>query len=101
PSYRFDVVVVGSGVAGAAAALAAAERGLSVAVLSKTDLSETNTRYAQGGLAVVFASEDSFESHVTDTLHAGMGICERDVVESVVRGGPGAVERLLLAGTRF
>ena len=101
PSYRFDVVVVGSGVAGAAAALAAAERGLSVAVLSKTELSETNTRYAQGGLAVVFATEDSFESHVNDTLHAGMGISEREVVETVVRGGPGAVERLLLAGTRF
>lgn len=101
PSYRFDLVVVGSGVAGAAAALAAAEQGLQVAVLAKADLSETNTRYAQGGLAAVLSPEDSFRSHVADTLEAGMGLCEPEVVDYVVRGGPGAVERLLSAGARF
>ncbi len=101
PSYRFDLVVVGSGVAGASAALAAAEQGLQVAVLAKADLSETNTRYAQGGLAAVLSPQDSFQSHVADTLQAGMGLCEPDMVDFVVRGGPAAVERLLAAGARF
>jgi len=101
PVYRFDVVVVGSGVGGSAAALAAANRGVSVAVVAKADLRESNTLYAQGGLAAVLAKPDSFASHVSDTLHVGCGLSEREAVEAVVRGGPESVERLLQMGAEF
>ncbi len=101
PLYRFDVVIIGSGVAGSGAAMAAANRGASVAVVAKADLRESNTLYAQGGLAAVLASPDTFEAHIADSLHVGCGLSERDVVERVVRGGPEAVERLLQIGAEF
>jgi L-aspartate oxidase len=101
PFYRFDVVVVGSGVGGSAAALAAASRDASVAIIAKAELRESNTLYAQGGLAAVLAAPDSVESHVADTLRVGCGLSERATVECVVRGGPGAVDRLLQFGAEF
>jgi L-aspartate oxidase len=101
PLYRFDVVVVGTGVGGSAAALAAADRGASVAVLAKAELRESNTLYAQGGMAAVLAAGDSFDSHIADTLHVGCGLSERAAVECVVHGGPRAVERLLQFGAEF
>ena len=99
--YRFDVVVLGSGVAGATAALAAARTGASVALLAKDRSRETNTHYAQGGVAAVLAAEDSFESHVADTLRVGCGLSEPGVVEEIVRGGPAAIERLVELGASF
>ena len=101
PHYRFDALVVGAGAAGGAAALAMAERGLSVGLIAKAGLEEANTFYAQGGLAAVIAPEDSFEAHVEDTLRVGCGLSERTVVEEVVRGGPRAVEALLAWGADF
>ena len=101
PLYRFDVVVVGSGVGGSAAGLAAASRGASVAIVAKADLRESNTLYAQGGVAAVLASPDSFEAHVADTLHVGCGLCDRETVDCVIRGGPDAIERLLQLGAAF
>ncbi|MFN0008453.1 MAG: L-aspartate oxidase [Planctomycetota bacterium] len=101
PLYRFDLVVVGCGVGGSAAALAAANRGTSVAVLAKAEMRESNTLYAQGGLAAVLAAPDSFDAHVADTLHVGCGLSEREAVECVVRGGPEAVDRLLQLGAAF
>jgi L-aspartate oxidase len=101
PTYRFDVLVVGSGVAGCSAALAAAAAGSSVAILAKDQLVETNTHYAQGGVAAVLAPEDSFESHVADTLEVGCGLCDIDAVDRIVRGGPGAIESLLQNGAAF
>jgi L-aspartate oxidase len=101
PLYRFDIVVVGSGVAGSAAAVSAADRGASVAVLAKAELRESNTYYAQGGMAAVLGAADSFDSHIADTLHVGCGLSERAIVECVVRGGPKAVERLLQFGAEF
>jgi L-aspartate oxidase len=101
PFYRFDVVVVGSGVAGSAAALAAASRDASVAILAKAELRESNTLYAQGGMAAVLAAPDSVEAHVADTLRVGCGLSERATVECVVRGGPEAVDRLLQFGAEF
>lgn len=101
PVYRFDLLVLGSGVGGAAAAMAAAEAGASVAVLSKADLEESNTRYAQGGMAAVLASEDTFESHIDDTMRVGCGLAERETVEAVIRGGPKAVERMVQWGAEF
>ncbi len=101
PAYRFDLVVLGGGVAGSLAALSAARRGLEVAVVTKAGLSEGNSRYARGGLASVLSGEDSFESHIADTLGCGRGLCEPGVVERIVRGGPSAVGYLESIGTEF
>lgn len=101
PLFRFDVLVLGSGVAGASAALAAAESGAQVGLLTKAPLQETNTWYAQGGIATVIGGDDSFESHVEDTLRVGCGLSEREVVERIVREGPTALERLLSWGALF
>lgn len=100
-TYRFDVVVVGSGVAGASTALAAADAGSSVALIAKDQLQETNTLYSQGGVAAVLASEDSYEDHINDTLTVGCGLCDVDAVERVIRGGPAAIHGLIELGARF
>lgn len=101
PFYRFDVLVIGSGVAGSTAALAAADAGSSVALVAKKSLQETNSYYAQGGVAAVLTPEDSFESHMTDTLRVGCGISDTDAVERVIRGGPAAIQRMLDLGAKF
>jgi len=101
PIYRFGVLVVGGGVAGATAALAAADQGIEVALLSKGALEETNTLWAQGGVAAVQAVTDSFESHVADTLAVGCGLCELDAVETIVRAAPEAVHALEQRGARW
>jgi len=101
PSYRFDVLVIGSGVAGCSAALSAAASGASVAMIAKDQLVETNTHYAQGGVAAVLSTDDSFESHTADTLEVGCGLSDLDAVDHVVRGGPDAISRLIDAGAKF
>lgn len=101
PSYRFDVVIVGGGVAGDSAAFSAASEGKSVAVVTKAGLSNSNTNMAQGGMAAVMTTGDSFESHIRDTIDVGVGLCDTEVVRKVVEGGPKAVERLLYLGAEF
>lgn len=104
-----DVVVVGSGVAGLTAALRAAELGLRVLVVTKGRLADGNTRWAQGGVAVVLGGAaggdgdtgDTLEAHVADTLTAGAGLCDADAVRTVVETGPAAVEWLRSRGARF
>lgn len=97
---RADVVVIGTGVAGLAAALAAHRRGSRTLVLSKA--SETATFYAQGGIAVVLPfTEDTVDSHVADTLAAGAGLCDPDAVRSIVADGYRAVSDLIADGARF
>ncbi|QNJ90386.1 L-aspartate oxidase [Mycolicibacterium fluoranthenivorans] len=97
---RADVVVIGTGVAGLAAALAAVRAGRKVVVLSK--VAETATFYAQGGIAVVLPDgEDSVEAHVADTLAAGGGLCDVDAVRSIVADGYAAVADLVDAGAHF
>ncbi len=73
----------------------------SVTVLTKAASDEANTAYAQGGIASVWSVDDSFESHVADTLKAGAGLCNRDAVESIVRDGPEVVRELIAFGTQF
>ena len=101
PAYRFDVVIVGGGVAGDAAALSAAAAGKTVAVVTKSGLDHSNTNMAQGGMAAVMTAEDSFDSHIQDTMEVGVGLCDASVVHRVITGGPGAVQRLLDLGAEF
>lgn len=95
-----DYLVIGSGIAGLNFALLAAEHG-HVTVITKKKPADTNTNWAQGGVAAVLASDDSFEQHIQDTLVAGDGLCDRDVVEIVVNDGPKQVQRLLDVGVRL
>lgn len=97
---RADVVVVGTGVAGLAAGLAAHRKGARTVILSKAD--ETATFHAQGGIAVVLPfTDDSVESHVADTLAAGAGLCDPSVVRSIVADGYQAVADLIADGAHF
>jgi len=91
---KFDVLIVGSGVAGLSLALRL-DPGLKVAVLSKTRLSEGSSLYAQGGIAAVLDKNDSFDSHVQDTLDAGAGLCSAEVVRYAVEHGPAAIQWLI------
>ena len=95
-----DFLVIGGGIAGLTFALKAAEAG-TVTVLTKAGSSEANTAYAQGGIASVWSVDDSFESHIEDTIRAGAGLCDRAAVETIVREGPEAVRELIRLGTRF
>ncbi|MFY2860505.1 L-aspartate oxidase [Mycobacterium sp. THU-M104] len=99
-----DVVVIGTGVGGLAAALAAQRSGRRVVVLSKADQTHgtTATHYAQGGIAVVLPdNDDSIDAHVADTLVAGAGLCDPDAVTSIVADGYRAVTELVGEGARF
>jgi L-aspartate oxidase len=95
-----DFLVIGSGVAGLSLALNLADRGR-VAVVTKKNLADSNTNYAQGGVASVVGGDDNFAMHVEDTLRAGDGLCRRDVVEAVVREGPARINDLLTLGVAF
>jgi L-aspartate oxidase len=97
---RFDFLVLGGGVAGLTFALKAARHG-SVAILTKRARGECNTAYAQGGIASVLAGDDSFADHVADTLAAGAGLCNREVVELCVREGPDRIRELVALGAEF
>ena len=95
-----DTLVIGGGIAGLSFALKASKHG-TVTLLTKDSLPESNTAYAQGGIASVWSPEDSFAAHVEDTLEAGAGLCHRDVVELVVREGPERIRELIALGTHF
>ena len=96
----FDHVVVGSGIAGLTYALKAAEKG-SVAIVTKKSRADSNTAWAQGGIACVTSSEDSIALHVRDTLVAGDGLCNEDVVRSIVSEGPERIVELVGLGMHF
>ncbi|HET9139466.1 L-aspartate oxidase, partial [Actinophytocola sp.] len=102
---RADLVVVGTGVAGLTAALEAQSLGLRVLVVTKSAADDGNTRWAQGGVAVVLPEEhepgDSVARHVDDTMVAGAGLCDEDAVAEIIAGGPAAVSRLRRTGARF
>jgi L-aspartate oxidase len=97
---QFDYLVLGSGIAGLTFALKVAPRGR-VAIVTKKDRAESNTNYAQGGIASVTSTEDSFESHVRDTLTAGAGLCKENVVRTIVEEGPARIQELIELGMKF
>ena len=101
PQYRYDVVVLGTGVGGSVTALAAARAGAAVAVLAKDQVQATNTAWAQGGVAAVLGADDTCDSHVADTVSVGCGLVDEDVARNVVEGGPAAIDRLRDLGARF
>jgi len=97
----YDAIVVGSGIGGLSFALNLANRGLSVAIVTKKTSSESNTNWAQGGIACVTDKTDDFASHVQDTLTAGDGLCDIDVVRHIIEAGPARVAELISWGVHF
>ncbi len=100
PFFRHDVLILGSGAAGLSLALRLRED-ISVAIISKRELIEGSTLYAQGGISAVLDAKDSIESHVQDTLKAGAGLCDRKAVRFVVERGPANIHWLLEQGVKF
>jgi L-aspartate oxidase len=100
PHVFTDLLVIGVGIAGVRAALAA-PRDLRVLVITKDRLQQSNSTYAQGGIAAVRSPEDRFEDHIEDTLTAGAGLCARDVVDTVVREAPLQIDDLIRFGAHF
>jgi L-aspartate oxidase len=96
----YDFIVLGSGIAGLSFALKVAAHGR-VAIITKKKRADSNTNYAQGGIASVTSKEDSFEAHVRDTLEAGAGLCREDVVRTIVTEGPERIQELIDLGMRF
>ncbi|MHB8524186.1 MAG: L-aspartate oxidase, partial [Limisphaerales bacterium] len=97
---RYDFLVLGSGIAGLSFALKVAGKG-TVAIVTKKNRAESNTNYAQGGIAAVTSKEDSFELHVRDTLEAGAGLCHEASVRTIVSEGPARIAELIELGMRF
>ncbi len=97
---KTDFLIIGSGIAGLSLAIKAAQLG-SVSIVTKKEKSESNTNYAQGGIAAVTDKTDSFEEHIDDTLVCGAGLCHKDVVDFVVREAPPRIQELIEWGVNF
>ena len=92
---EYDLVIVGSGIAGLSFALKVAQAGFRVAIFTKKDKAESNTNYAQGGIAAVTSAGDDLDKHVNDTLEAGDGLCDPEVVQEILRDGPDRIKDLI------
>lgn len=97
---NYDFLVIGTGIAGLTYALKVATAG-KVVIITKKQRAESNTNYAQGGIAAVMAKDDSLDLHVRDTLEAGAGLCKEDTVRTIVSEGPGLVRQLIEFGVKF
>ncbi|MCC7331511.1 MAG: L-aspartate oxidase [Flavobacteriales bacterium] len=105
--HQTDFLIVGSGIAGLSYAYKVAEhffnikKQVKITIITKVDEDESNTKYAQGGIAAVIKNSDSFESHIKDTLVAGDGFCNEKVVRTVVEEAPERIQELIEWGTNF
>lgn len=99
-THKYDFLVIGSGIAGMSFALKVAAHG-KVALITKNILEDANTYHAQGGIASVSNLLDNFENHISDTCIAGAGLCDREIVEKVVREAPQQIEELISWGVNF
>jgi L-aspartate oxidase len=100
PHLFTDILVIGAGIAGLRAALEIPKE-VDVLVVTKDSIQQSNSTYAQGGIAGVLSPEDRFENHIEDTMTAGGGLCHRDIVEMVVREAPQQINDLVKFGTQF
>ncbi|MGN0835481.1 MAG: L-aspartate oxidase [Candidatus Spyradosoma sp.] len=98
---NFDLLVIGSGIAGLSFAIKTAAKGLRVAIVTKKASAESNTNHAQGGIACVFDQADDFENHVRDTLVAGDGLCDETVTRAIVEAAPARIRELIEIGVDF
>lgn len=98
--HHFDFLVIGSGIAGLSYALKVADHG-TVAIVTKKEKAESNTNYAQGGIAAVMSKVDSFDLHVKDTLATGVGLCHEHAVRTMVHEGPDRLRELMDLGVQF
>lgn len=96
-----DFIVIGSGIAGLRAAIEIARSGAKVTVFTKQKTDDSNTQYAQGGVAVVLSDDDNAELHEEDTLYAGAGLCDVEAVKTLVEGGTKYIQELISWGTEF
>ena len=99
--HNTDVLVIGSGLAGLSSALMLAEQNKKVILLTKKNLAECNSFYAQGGIAAVIDANDSVENHIQDTLIAGAGLCDENVVRYIIEHSPNAIKWLVTMGVKF
>ena len=97
---KFDFLILGSGIAGLSYALKVADKG-SVCIITKSNEDESNTKYAQGGIAAVWHDKDTIDKHIKDTLIAGSGLCKEDIVKIVVEEGTERVRELIELGANF
>jgi L-aspartate oxidase len=98
--FKTDFLIVGSGIAGLSLAIKASTLG-SVAIVTKKEKTESNTNYAQGGIAAVTDQTDSFDEHIHDTIICGAGLCKKDVVEFIVKEAPPRIQELIKWGVNF
>lgn len=97
---KYDILIIGSGIAGLMYALKVSELGR-IAIITKKNRMDASTNYAQGGIASVMSSSDSFDSHIEDTIQVGCGLCNENVVRQVVEAGPRHIEKLTSLGVDF
>lgn len=100
-NHKFDVIIIGSGIAGNSFALKVAEAGLKACIITKKNRAESNTNYAQGGIAAVTSQTDDTELHIQDTLTAGDGLCDEEVVRTIIKEGPERIQELIDLGVNF
>src|SRR3954464_12234919 len=98
---HYDYIIVGSGVAGLSVALAAAKGGQRSLIITKSELEDSNTHYAQGGIAAAVGQADSPRSHLQDTLNAGAGLCDPLAVKALTYDAPGRMAELVQLGMPF
>ena len=97
---HYDALIIGSGIAGLSCASKLARSGLKLLVIAKETIEETATHYAQGGIAIA-SDESDINEHIQDTLKAADGLCDRSVVETIIRAAPAALKELIEIGVRF